>query len=258
MSFIVAAILGVVEGLTEFLPISSTGHLIMAGKLLGLEGGVFLSSFDIAIQSGAILAVIYLFAGKLLANKHLMLKVAAAFVPTAVVGFAIYKLFKTYLAGNLMITVAALFFGGVFLIWFERYYREHNKVENAFGLEKLNYGQAMLIGLAQALAIIPGVSRSAASIIGGMALGLSREAVVEFSFLLAIPTMLAATAYDLYRSAGTFQADQFGYLIVGFAVSFAVALWSVKFLLRYIQKNDFSAFGYYRIIIAILAYFILL
>jgi undecaprenyl-diphosphatase len=258
MTFLSAAILGLIEGLTEFLPISSTGHLIIAGKLLALPSTAFLSSFDIAIQSGAILAVVYLFAGKLLSNKHLLGKVTAAFIPTAIVGFVIYKLFKTYLAGNLMVTIAALLVGGIFLIWFERYYRDNDREEAAFGLEKLNYGQAMLIGLAQALAIIPGVSRSAATIIGGMALGLSRQAVVEFSFLLAIPTMLAATAYDLYKNAGTFAPDQFGYLAVGFAISFAVALWSVKFLIRYIQKNDFTAFGYYRIIVAILAYLILL
>jgi len=258
MSFVSAVVLGVVEGLTEFLPISSTAHLILVGKFLKLPSDVFLSSFDIAIQSGAILAVVYLFAGKLLADKSLLLKVLAAFVPTAIVGFTIYKLFKTYLAGNLMITVLALFFGGVFLIWFERYYFKQEKEPTAFSLDKLNYGQAMLIGLAQTLAVIPGVSRSAATIVSGMAIGLSREAVVEFSFLLAIPTMLAATVYDLYKNVDTFQASQFGYLIVGFAVSFAVALWAVKFLLRYIQKNDFTAFGYYRIIIAILAYLVLL
>jgi undecaprenyl-diphosphatase len=186
-----------------------------------------------------------------------MLKILAAFIPTAVVGFVIYKLFKTYLASNSMLVVAMLFFGGIFLIWFELYYKEEKLAEHSFELDKLSYGQAALLGLAQALAIIPGVSRSAATIVGGMFMGLSRKAIVEFSFMLAIPTMLAASAYDLYKNAATFQSDQYGYLIVGFAVSFAVALWTVKFLLRYIQKNDFTAFGYYRIFIAIIAYLVL-
>ncbi|MFA6416155.1 MAG: undecaprenyl-diphosphate phosphatase [Candidatus Paceibacterota bacterium] len=254
MDFISAIILGAIEGLTEFLPISSTGHMILASHLMKLPVTTFQSTFEISIQLGAILAVVWLFWRKLFLNRDTFQKVVVAFLPTTIIGFALYKIFKSFLAGNTAVTIGALFIGGIFLIWFEKYYQKRGVGELAE--ENISYRQAAWLGVCQSLAIVPGVSRSAATIIGGLAMKIKREAIVEFSFLLAIPTMAAATAYDLYKSAPTFSGNQFELIGVGFVVSFLVALVAVKFLIHYIQKNDFTAFGWYRIIIAILAYLI--
>ena len=255
MDFFSATILGAIEGLTEFLPISSTGHMILAGRLMHLPATAFQSTFEIAIQVGAIMAVAWLYWRKLLLNRETLQKVLVAFLPTMIIGFGLYKIFKSFLAGNTAVTIGALFFGGVFLIIFEKFYQHSSQSESASN--QISYRQAVILGLCQSLAIVPGVSRSASTIVGGLALKIKREAIVEFSFLLAIPTMLAATAYDLYKNASSFSGQQFELLIVGLIVAFFVALLAIKFLISYIQKNDFTAFGWYRIIIAIVAYLIL-
>ncbi|MFC1510474.1 undecaprenyl-diphosphatase UppP [Candidatus Omnitrophota bacterium] len=245
-------VLGIVEGITEFLPVSSTGHLILTSKWMGLAQTDFLSSFTIAIQLGAIFAVIMLYGKSLICDVVLMKKVAAAFIPTAIIGLFLYKFIKHVLLGSSLVVVCALFVGGVIIILFEKF---HQPDEGALqDLKQLSYRQAVLIGVFQSLAVIPGVSRSAATIIGGLSLGLSRRSIVEFSFLLAIPTMAAATALDLIKSGGGFTSAQFGLLAMGVLVSFIVAVLAIKVFLKFIQKHSFVVFGVYRMLIAVCFY----
>ncbi len=215
--------------------------------MLGLAQSDFLKSFEIAIQLGAIVAALVLYWRSFL-NWPLLTKVAVAFLPTAVIGLALYKVVKGYLLGNELVVLAALLLGGIALIAFERL---HGEREGAQGLDALSYKNAALIGLAQSVAIIPGVSRSAATILGGLALNLKRTAIVEFSFLLAVPTMAAATGLDLLKSSGTFAPSEWHALILGFAVSFALALAAIRWLLRYVERHSFESFGWYRILVSI-------
>ena len=205
MDFFHAIILGIVEGLTEFLPISSTGHLILVSKLLSLPETEFLKSFEIIIQLGAILAVIVLYGRRLLTDNELMKRVVVAFIPTGLIAFFLYKYVKVLL-GSPMVVVATLCIGGVILILFERYHQEP-KGELDESLSVMPYSQAVKIGLFQAISIVPGISRSGATIVGGMLLGMKREAIVEFSFLLAVPTMMVATGYDLLKNASSFSSS---------------------------------------------------
>jgi undecaprenyl-diphosphatase len=242
-----ATILGIIEGITEFLPISSTGHLILAGHALRIPESEFLKSFEIAIQLGAILSVVALYFRSFL-NVEIVKRVLAGFIPTAVIGFAFYPLVKSYLLGSEIVVVVALFLGGIALIIFELIHKE--KEDASGNIESMSYAQAAGVGLAQSLAIIPGVSRSAASIVGGLLLGMKRGAIVEFSFLLAVPTMLAATGLDVLKSYSSFSGGDFSVLAVGFVVSFLVALGVIKFLLWFIRTRTFIAFGLYRILAA--------
>lgn len=253
MSIFNAFFLGIVEGITEFLPVSSTGHLILTSRLLGIPQMDFVKTFEIAIQLGAILSVVVLYRNKFLAGSDVMKKVCAAFLPTAVIGFLFYKIIKRLL-GNSRVVIWALLLGGIFLILFELFHREKEKMQDS--AEPISYKQAVIIGLFQSIAVIPGVSRSAATIIGGLMMGLRRDIIVEFSFLLAVPTMLAATLLDLYKSAGLFSKDQFVFLGIGFATSFVAAIFAVKFLISFIKKHSFISFGVYRILIALLFWFI--
>lgn len=264
MTIFDAAILGLVEGITEFLPISSTAHLMFASEALGLAQSAFVKSFEIAIQMGAILAVVALYWRKFL-DIPTILRVCVAFVPTAIVGLTLYPFIKTALLGNVVVALCALGVGGVLLIAFE-YWHKHRATKDGPLFNKapslvvpLTYRQAALVGLAQSVAVIPGVSRSAATIVGGLALGINRQTIVEFSFLLAAPTMAAATALDLYKNAGEFSQANWSVLAVGFTVSFVVALAAIKWLLRFVKTHDFTGFGIYRIAAAaVLGLFFLL
>lgn len=255
MNLIDAVSLGIVEGISEFLPISSTGHLILTAKIMGLTQTEFLKTFEIAIQLGAVLAVVFLYWKKLLVNRDIFLKVAAAFIPTAILGAIFYKIIKSVLLDSQKVVLVSLFVGGILLIIFEYFHKE--KAEAVDDLEKISYKNAILIGLFQSISMVPGVSRSAATILGGLLLGLKRKTIVEFSFLLAVPTMMAATGLDLLKSHSHFSSDQLGFLLVGLVVSFVVALLSVKFLLHFIQKHNFAWFGVYRILVAVLFWFII-
>ncbi len=252
MKLLDAILLGIIEGITEFLPVSSTGHLILASALLRLSDSEFLKSFEISIQLGAILSVVVLYARTLLKDLRLVQKTIVAFLPTCVIGLLAYKTVKRYLLGNEYVVVLALFIGGIVLIGFELYQQKRQK-----GVTEISFLQAIWIGLFQCISMIPGVSRSAATIIGGMALGIERRTIVEFSFLLAIPTMTAATALDVYKSGASFSSGDIKMLLAGFATSFVVALLSIKFLLRYIQNHTFIPFGVYRIIVAALFWFLM-
>ncbi len=249
MNFWQAIVLGVVEGITEFLPISSTGHLILTSRILGLDQFEFLKTFEIAVQLGAILAVLWIYGGKLMRGFDILKKVMIAFVPTALAGFVLYKLIKNILFERIDVILYALLLGGVLMILAEIFFRPHD--DTVRGIEGISYRQAFFVGVCQSLAVVPGVSRAAATILGGLALGIPRRAIVEFSFLLAVPTMLAATGFDLLKSAPTFSAFEIELLAVGFFVSFLTALVSIRWLLRFIDRHTFIPFGIYRILIGI-------
>ena len=238
-------ILGIVEGFTEFLPISSTAHLVFTAELLGLDQTAFARTFEIAIQSGAILAVLVIYWRKFL-DWLVLKKLVIAFIPTGVLGIIFYPIIKNHLLNDLNLMLWALGLGGLFLILFERFFRPRQQLE---GLKSLGYGALVMIGIFQAVAMVPGVSRAAATIVGGLILGVKRSAIVEFSFLLAVPTMLAATGLDLVKNWQEFSANEFGILAVGLAASFIMALLSIKFLLNYIRRHTFTSFGIYRIVL---------
>jgi len=242
-----AVIYGVVEGITEFLPVSSTGHLMIVTELFGNEKSTFLKTFEIAIQLGAILAVIVLFPRRLFADRAVFLRVTAGFIPTAVLGLLFYDIIKEYLLESVLTVLVALFIGGIFILWFESRKRDDKRGTIA----ELPLGKAALVGAMQAIAFIPGVSRSLATIFGGIGMGLSRKEAVEFSFFLAVPTMGAATALDLWKNYAEFTKDDMNFLIVGFATAFVTAILAIRFLMRYVTENDFRLFGIYRILAAI-------
>jgi undecaprenyl-diphosphatase len=257
MTIFHSIILGIVEGITEFLPISSTAHLDITARILNLAQTDFLKTFEIVIQFGAILAVVVIYFSVLKRNISVWKRILAAFIPTGIIGFVLYKVIKSMFLGNLELMIWTIGVGGVLLIIFEYYFgkREEGQIGSLQELESLSYSKAVLIGLAQALAAVPGVSRSAATIIAGRSLGLTRKAIVDFSFLLAVPTMFAASGYDLLKSYQNFSSNDFGVLAVGFVVAFIAAFFSVKALLAFVQKNGFMVFGYYRIVLAIVLAF---
>jgi len=255
MTLFDSIILGIVEGVAEFLPISSTGHLVLASTLLGLEQTEFLKTFEIAIQLGAIVAVVVLFWQKLW-DGEVIKRLIVGFVPAGIIGLLLYRFVKTYLLGNEGVVLWALFLGGIFLIAFEYWHEE--KDTRPQDIRTIPYRTVAIIGLFQALAIIPGVSRSAATIVGGLLLGLRRHTIVEFSFLLAVPTMLAATGLDIVQSAASISLREFGLLFVGFVVAFIVAMGSITWLLRYVRNHTFVPFGIYRIVLALLFWFFII
>jgi undecaprenyl-diphosphatase len=251
MLFWQAVIFGIVEGITEFLPISSTGHLVLAGGLLQVTSDTFFKTFEIAIQLGAILAVVILYTKKVLLNLNIFKKLIVAFIPTAIVGYVLYNFIKSWL-GNPVVVLWALLLGGLFLVIFEFVYKEK---PNENTLSSISYKHAGIIGLFQSLAVIPGVSRAAATIVGGLVLGYNRKIIVEFSFLLAVPTMLAAVVFDLYKNAPSFNNTELMSLAIGFIASLLVALFVIKWLLKFIQTHNFMWFGVYRVVLA-LAFFL--
>jgi len=251
-----AFILGIVEGLTEFLPVSSTGHLILVGQLLNFnddKGKVF----EIAIQFAAILAVVWEYRARLghalvnvttePASQRLAINLIVAFLPAAVLGFLFIKQIKHYLF-NPIVVASALIIGGVLILWAER--RKH--VIRAETVDDMTWRDALKVGFAQALAMIPGTSRSGATIIGGLFFGLSRKTATEFSFFLAIPTMFAATFYDVFKNRYLFSADDLGLFAVGSAASFISALLAVRGLIRFVSRHDFTVFAWYRIVFGVL------
>lgn len=260
MTIIQSFIMGVIEGLTEFLPISSTAHLIFTAEILKIPSSEFLKSFEISIQLGAILSVIILYWRRVWNNLNIIWKLAAAFIPTSIIGLIFYKLVKNYLMENNLIIAISLVIGGIIIIIFENWYTKKNlpEVAGSDDLKIITYKQAIFLGIIQALAIVPGVSRAGATIIGGLAQGIKRKTIVEFSFLLAIPTMLAATALDIYKNPTIFIGDQLTIWLIGFITSFITAIIGVKFLIKYVQKNNFKLFGWYRIILGLIVLTIIL
>jgi undecaprenyl-diphosphatase len=247
-----AAILGVVEGLTEFLPISSTGHLIVAGSLLNFndERGKL---FEIVIQSAAIMAVMWEYRAKIFsvlgglqrreaAAQRFAINVLIAFLPLAILGLVFGKHIKSALFNPITVAVTSIV-GALFILWAEK--RKHTVTVES--VDDLSWKDALKVGCAQALALIPGTSRSGATIIGGLFFGLSRRAATEFTFFLAMPTLIGATVYELYKERALLSADDLGMWTVGFIASFISAFLCVRWLLRYISSHDFTVFAWYRI-----------
>lgn len=246
-----ALILGVVEGITEFLPISSTGHLILAGDLLDFntETGKL---FEIVIQCGAILAIVWEYRTKLgsvlarlpsdMQARRFVMNLFVAFVPVAILGLLFGKAIKAVLFKPVPVAIAFIV-GGLVILWAER--RKHSITVNS--VDEMTWKDALKIGLAQTLALIPGTSRAGSTIIGGLFFGLSRRAATEFSFFLAIPVLFAASAYELFKHRNTLSADDLGLLAVGLVAAFASAFVCVRWLLRYITRHDFTVFAWYRI-----------
>ncbi|TCO74789.1 undecaprenyl-diphosphate phosphatase [Marinisporobacter balticus] len=256
-----AVILSIVEGITEFLPISSTGHLILVNHWIEFQGS-FAKSFDVIIQFGAILSVLVLYWDKLypfskrksILKKRdtitLWCKVVTAFIPAAVLGALFHDLIEEKLFNSITVAVA-LVVGGILILILEK----GEKRPKITHIGQISYKMAFVIGFFQCLAMIPGTSRSAATIIGAMALGTSREVAAEFSFFLAIPTMAGATAYSLLKKGIYITSSEWITLLVGVVLSFIVALVVISFFMEYIKKKDFKVFGYYRIVLGALILF---
>src|SRR3989339_263301 len=228
MNLITAGILGIIEGITEFLPISSTAHMVLISNLMHLAQSEFVKSFEIIIQLGAILAVVVLYGKKYIRDWACIKKIIIAFIPTGILGF----------------------------IFFELIYRKKEVYEGDISV--ITNRQAFVIGLCQSISMIPGISRSAITVISGLAMGIHRKAIVEFSFLLAVVTMAAATVYDFSKNFNSFSVEQFDYLAIGFIVSFVTAILAIKFMVKYIKNHSFMAFGVYRIVIAVLFYLLII
>lgn len=252
MDFLQAIILSVVEGISEFLPISSTGHLILTSEILKISQTNFIKDFEIVIQLGAILAIVVLYWKKAAKSKEIWKRVITAFIPTGIIGFLLFKFIKSFLLGNLYVTLIALLLGGIILIFLELIYKE--KDQHAGKIEEISLKNSFLIGVCQSIAVIPGVSRSAATIIGALFLGTKRKAATEFSFLLAVPTMLAATTLDLVKANFSYNLNEWLLMLIGLIGSFIVALIVVKWFLKYVQTHTFIPFGVYRILASILFY----
>ncbi len=249
-------VLSLVEGVSEFLPISSTAHLVLASNLLGIAQSDFVKSFEIIIQFGAILAVVVLYWKRFLVDVKLLKNLVVALVPALGVGFFFFSFIKNILIGNYAVSLVSLLLGGIALIAIELFFKKTKRQE--FSLNKLTYKDSFIIGIFQSTSVIPGVSRAAATIIGGMFTGLTRESATEFSFLLAVPTMAAATALDVYKSRSELMEANLILLSVGFVFSFVFALLAIKFLINYVKKHNFISFGVYRIIFAFLYWLLVL
>ncbi len=251
-----AVVMGVVEGLTEFLPISSTGHLIIAGEMLDFLDKDRRDVFEIAIQLGAILAVCWVYRARLwavLASLHtpasqrFVLNLVVAFLPAAILGFLFIRTIKFYLF-NPVAVACAFVVGGLLILWAEK----RNHTVTVQQVEAMSWRDALKVGFAQALSLIPGTSRSGATIIGGLLFGLSRQAATEFSFFLAIPTMFVATLYDVYKHRSLLDGGDLDIFAAGFLTAFLSAMLAVRGLLAYIQRHDFTVFAWYRIVFGIL------
>jgi undecaprenyl-diphosphatase len=246
MTTIQAVILAVIEGITEFLPVSSTGHMILASSFFGIEHDDFTKLFTIVIQLGAILSVIVLYFKRFFQTFEFYFKILVGFIPAVILGLLFSKKIDALLENPVTVAVSLLI-GGILLL----------KVDDWFGNStetEITYPTAFKIGLFQCIAMIPGVSRSGASIVGGMSQKLSRSAAAEFSFFLAVPTMFGATikkCYDYYKDGFVLSHDQINFLIIGNVVAFIVALIAIKTFIGFISKNGFKVFGYYRIIAGI-------
>jgi len=246
MDTLQAIILAIIEGITEFLPISSTGHMILASTYFGIEHDEFTKLFTIVIQLGAILSVVVLYFKRFFQTLDFYFKLLVAFIPAVVLGLLFSKKIDALLENPVTVAVTLLL-GGILLL----------KVDDWFGKSEnteITYAKALKIGLFQCLAMIPGVSRSGASIVGGMSQKLSRTAAAEFSFFLAVPTMLGATVkkcYDYYKDGFVLTHDQVNYLIIGNVVAFIVALLAIKTFIGFLSKHGFKVFGYYRIIVGV-------
>ncbi|QDK38481.1 undecaprenyl-diphosphate phosphatase [Bdellovibrio sp. NC01] len=249
MSHLQAIILGIIEGITEFLPISSTGHMVIASSFMGINESDFTKAFEVIIQFGAILSVLVLYWRRFLPNWNFYKKLFVAFLPTAIIGFAAKNVVDQLLE-SAQVVAWSLILGGVILVWSDKIFAHLTAVGRK--TSDLTYKDSVKLGLFQSIAMIPGVSRSGATIMGGLTLGLQKKEAAEFSFFLAVPTMAAATLYKLLKIYKTIQHDQIAVLATGTIVSFIVAMVAIKFFMGIVTKYGFRGFGYYRIVLGII------
>ena len=250
MSFLQALILAIIEGLTEFLPVSSTGHMIIGSSVMGIATDPFVKLFTICIQLGAILSVVVLYFKRFFKSINFYLKLLVAFIPSAIFGVLLSDKIDTMLESPLTVAIS-LVVGGVILLFVDKWFAQSTINEE----EEINYLTALKIGFFQSIAMIPGVSRSGATIVGGMSQKLSRKVAAEFSFFLAVPTMFAATGkklLDFYKAGYTITNDQMQVLVFGNVIAFIVALLAIKSFIGYLNKNGFKIFGWYRIIVGLI------
>jgi undecaprenyl-diphosphatase len=245
MGILEAVILAIVEGITEYLPVSSTGHMIIASSILGIQSDEFVKMFTVAIQFGAILSVIVLYWKRFFQTFDFYLKLAIAFLPAAVLGFLLNDFIDSLLE-NVIVVAISLLLGGILLLFIDKWLDNESSND-----DEVTWKKALTIGFFQVIAMIPGVSRSAATIIGGLSQKLTRKAAAEFSFFLAVPTMFAATGYKMlkYHKEFGFNADNIPVLMIGNVVAFIVALIAIKGFIAFLTKNGFKVFGWYRIIV---------
>lgn len=239
-----AIIIAIVEGITEFLPISSTGHMIITESVLKMQSADFTKLFIVNIQFGAILSVVVLYWKRFFQSLDFYFKLFVAFIPAAIIGFLLGDKIDALL-DNVIVVAIALVLGGVILIFVDKWFKHANSTEP----QPISYGKAVVIGFFQCIAMIPGVSRSAATIIGGLTQKLNRKNAAEFSFFLAVPTMLAASAYKLFKNHDAINSNNIQILIIGNIVAFIVAMLAIKGFISFLTKYGFKAFGYYRIIL---------
>lgn len=258
MNLIHVFILGIIEGITEFLPISSTAHLIITSRFLNISQTEFQKFFEVFIQSGAILAVVFIYMQYLVKKPNLIKSLTISFIPTAVIGLLFHKIIKRYFFDSLQLIEVALFSVGVLFIIFELLVKK-NKIQLTKSISQIAPSQALMTGLIQAIAVIPGVSRSGAVMIGMMGMGFKRDESALYSFLLAMPTIFAAGALDFYRSRDALLSDlgNLRYLLLGFLTSFIFAYISVKWLIGFLKRHTLIGFGIYRILISLFIFYML-
>ncbi|MCX8008543.1 MAG: undecaprenyl-diphosphate phosphatase [Patescibacteria group bacterium] len=253
MTLTQAILLSFIEGITEFLPISSTGHLILASHFFNIPQSNFVKTFQIFIQFGAILAVIVLYFNKLSQKTYLWKHILIAFTPAGIIGFFLYRFIKDILLEEETIVAWMLVIGGIFLIAFEKFFT-HTRQKT---IHQLTIVQTLFIGIGQAIAVIPGVSRSAATILSGILIGLSKKEAIEFSFLLAVPTIAVAGVFDLFQSSLLLTSNEIALLSVGFVASFFFAILAIRFFLSILHHQSLTFFGIYRIVLGLLVLFFL-
>ncbi len=254
MELLHAIILAVVEGLTEYLPISSTGHLIITSSFLGIAESSFTKDYTVIVQFGAILSVLVLYWRRFLSAREFYYKLALAFLPVAIIGLLVKKKIDVLL-GSVLVVAVSMILGGLVLIWIDRWLDRRGHTEK---IEDLSLKGSLIIGFTQCLALFPGVSRSAATIIGGLSQRLTRQEAAEFSFLLGVPTLTAATCLKMVKILPTLQPQDYQVLIVGNIISFVIGAISVKAFVGYLNRYGFKWFGYYRIIFGAVLLFLLL
>ncbi|MBI5004526.1 undecaprenyl-diphosphate phosphatase [Candidatus Kaiserbacteria bacterium] len=249
---IIYFILAVLEGFTEYLPISSTAHLILAGKILAIDlVDPYVKFYLLFIQLGALLAGAILFTKRILTDRSLLINLIVSFIPTAIIGFALYKVFKQLLEGNLPLIAAMLAIGGFVFIYLEKVFIPKMMAMGQGERTVLTIKDAAIVGIAQAIAIVPGVSRSGVTIVAGVLLGLKKTAIFEYTFFLALPTLGAAVAYDAFKSRDTLAAiSSYSDLVLGFAVAAVVGFFTLLVVRKYLARLSLTGFGWYRIVLA--------
>jgi len=256
MNYLFAIILAIIEGITEYLPVSSTGHMIIASSFMQIASDDFTKLFTIVIQLGAILAVVVLYWKRFFQSVDFYFKLLVAFLPAVILGLLLNDVIDELLESPVTVAIS-LIIGGFILLKVDQWFKSNEEIDttNPNKHEEISYATALKIGFFQCLAMIPGTSRSGASIVGGMTQKLSRKVAAEFSFFLAVPTMFGATAYKMYKyykSGFTLSSDQINFLILGNIIAFIVALIAIKSFINYLSKKGFKIFGYYRIILGVI------